>query len=269
MMRPITIAVLGAESTGKSTLVQALTDWALGAGVAAQRVPEQLRLWCAQQGRTPRREEQAGVAALQALAIETAQGALAPKAPPAIPAQEAPTALSTAATARSWIVVDTTPLQVAIYSQYVFKDDGLLPGALRFHQQHVDVTLLMGLDLPWVADGLQRDGAHAREPVDTLLRAALQQGGIDHALIYGQGPQRLLAARRALAQRGLDSFGDTSNLIANHQDSTLATGQKDSKMSDEAPPEARWAAWCERCGDPDCERRLFRALATQASESHP
>lgn len=260
MTRPVTVAVLGAESTGKSTLVQALTAWALGAGVAAQMVPEQLRLWCAQQGRTPRREEQAEVAGQQALAIEAAQGARAINAPPA--------ALSPTSSARPWVIADTTPLQVAIYSQYVFNDDGLLPGALRFHQQHVDVTLLMGLDLPWVADGLQRDGAHAREPVDALLRAALQQGGIDHALIYGQGPQRLLAARRALAQRGLELASEASILIANQQDPTLATGQKDSEMSVRAPHEARWAAWCERCGDPDCERRLFQGLAARPSEAH-
>ena len=201
------------------------------------------------------------MAGQQALAIEAAQGARAINAPPE--------ALSPTSSARPWIVVDTTPLQVAIYSQYVFNDDGLLPGALRFHQQHVDVTLLMGLDLPWVADGLQRDGAHAREPVDTLLRAALQQGGIDHTLIYGQGPQRLLAARRALAQRGLDLADDTSILIANQQDPTLATGQKDSEMSERAPHEGRWAAWCERCGDPDCERRLFQGLATRPSEARP
>ena len=46
------------------------------------------------------------------------------------------------------------------------------PGAGRHHAR-CDLTLLTALDLPWVADGLQRDGPQVREPVDTLLRAAL------------------------------------------------------------------------------------------------
>jgi hypothetical protein len=64
-----------------------------------------------------------------------------------------------------WVVADTTPLMTAVYSHMLFDDDSLYPMALA-HQALYDSTLVTGLDLPWVADGLQRDGPHAREPVD-------------------------------------------------------------------------------------------------------
>ena len=59
----------------------------------------------------------------------------------------------------AWLIADTTPLMTAIYSQQVFGDDALLAEGLAFQRLQVDVTLLLGLDLPWVPDGLQRDGA--------------------------------------------------------------------------------------------------------------
>ena len=46
------------------------------------------------------------------------------------------------------------------------------------------------LDLPWAADGFIRDGAHARAPVDALLRDALLHAGIAFAVVAGGGEQR-------------------------------------------------------------------------------
>ncbi len=61
---------------------------------------------------------------------------------------------------------------IAVYSDLVFADAGLYASALAA-QRRYDLTLVTALDLPWRADGLQRDGAHVRAPVDALLRAAL------------------------------------------------------------------------------------------------
>ena len=71
------------------------------------------------------------------------------------------------------VLADTTPLMTAVYSDLLFQDTRLYADAAR-HQQGYALTLLTGLDLPWVADGLQRDGPQVREPVDARLRQALR-----------------------------------------------------------------------------------------------
>jgi hypothetical protein len=76
---------------------------------------------------------------------------------------------------------------------YHVRNTGILKQQSKF-----DVTLVMGLDVAWVADGLQRDGAHVREPVDTLLRQALTHASIPFMVVYGQGQARLNAAMMAL-----------------------------------------------------------------------
>ncbi len=97
-----------------------------------------------------------------------------------------------------------------------------------------DLTLLTALDIPWQPDGLQRDGVHVREPVDALLRSALQGHGLAYAVVGGLGPARLAAALAAAERaRGMPSSPAT------------------------APTLARWLWRCERCGDADCERHLL------------
>jgi len=92
--------------------------------------------------------------------------------------------------------------------------------------------LLTALDLPWQADGLQRDGPHVREPVDARVRAALARAGVDHSVVFGHGEARLQAALTSV-QRALDP--------------------RAVEADDSAGP-ARWHWHCERCGDANCER---------------
>jgi hypothetical protein len=62
----------------------------------------------------------------------------------------------------------------AVYSHTVFGDDSLdADGRARTARAYA-LTLLTALDLPWVADGLQRDGPQVRAPVDDRLRALLR-----------------------------------------------------------------------------------------------
>ncbi len=65
MAEATVIAVLGAESTGKSTLALALAGSAGRRGPARGAVGEVLREFCDAQGRTPHQHEQAGIAAEQ------------------------------------------------------------------------------------------------------------------------------------------------------------------------------------------------------------
>jgi nicotinamide riboside kinase len=219
---PLKVAIIGAESTGKSELARALaTALAREFGLRCRIVDEWLRDWCEQQGRTPRSDEQLGIAREHARRIAEAA---------ALPGADV-------------VLCDTTPLMVAVYSDLLFDDRSLEPEA-RACQEAMDATLLTSLDLPWVADGLQRDGPHVRAPVDARVRARLADWGTPWSLVSGSGTARLACAldalRPLLRQRARQ--GRSSGLF-----SRLAG-------SLEGPPGPRWA--CERCDDPDCEHQL-------------
>lgn len=175
MPEPLRIAILGAESTGKTQLAQQLAA-ELGAitGLACTWVPEHLRAWCDAQGRTPRVDEQTDIALQQQ------------------------TLINAAAQKHAVVVCDTTPLMTAVYSAHIFNDDRLLAAALA-QQRGYAITLLTALDVVWQADGLQRDGPLTRQPVDNLLRTLLSQHGLPWALVSGQGTRRLASALAALA----------------------------------------------------------------------
>ena len=167
------IAVLGAESTGKTWLAQALSEQlAQTTGLRCTWVPEWLRQWCELQGRTPMRDEQEQIALTQQACIEAA------------------------AQTHDIVVADTTALMTAVYSLQVFGDDSLRHFALEL-QGRMHLTLLTALDLPWVADGHQRDGPHVREPVDAVLLQWLTQAGLPFVRVSGQGDARLECASRA------------------------------------------------------------------------
>lgn len=176
------VAIVGAESTGKTQLAEQLAS-ALreGTGQRVACVPEFLRHWCDQERRTPRIDEQADILEQQHRHIEAA------------------------AAQHDWVVCDTTALTTAVYSRLLFGDATLEARAGELHRRGMALTLLTALDLPWVADGLQRDGAHVREPVDNALRQLMQLQGIAYAEVGGAGDQRLHNAWLAvapLAQRG-------------------------------------------------------------------
>ena len=210
----LTVALLGGESSGKSTLARQLHQALAAEGIHATLVPEHLRQWCGQAGRAPLAHEQAMLAAEQTRAIDAA------------------------CTAGVGVVIaDTTALMVAAYSELYFQDSSLWPDAIAA-QRRMGLTLLMGLDLPWVADGLFRDSPAIREATDALLRRELQGAGLAFQTIYGQGTQRLRSAMRAVG---------------------AALGRE--LVPDDAPLREGTGRWqCDACSDPDCEHRLFSAL---------
>ena len=210
------MALLGAESTGKTALAQGIQAHFQARGIPTALVPEYLRTWCDAAGRTPRPEEQQGIAQKHARQLS------------------APTDVRL-------LVADTTPLMVAVYSDYLFGDRSLYPFALE-HQRSYHLTLLTGLDLPWVADGLQRDGAHVREPVDALVRAALDGAGISYRIVYGSGTARLDNALFAINSAA--TCGGIKNAQAIFRSENVTSRP--------------WA--CEKCSDPDCEHKLISGL---------
>lgn len=169
------IAIVGAESTGKSTLAIALAEsLASSTGLACTAVPEWLRAWCEREGRTPRPDEQAAIAAEQHARIEAA------------------------AAAHDIVVADTTALMTAVYSRLLFGDRSLEAMAVA-RQRTMSITLLTALDLPWQADGHQRDGPHVQAPVDALVSELLAAHRLPWVRVAGQGPARLQSAMEAVA----------------------------------------------------------------------
>ena len=77
MAEALRIAIVGAESTGKSTLAAALAAaLAQPGGPRVAWVPELLREWCSRVGRTPQAHEQPGILRAQhasPVAIDIAQ----------------------------------------------------------------------------------------------------------------------------------------------------------------------------------------------------
>ncbi|MBC5766373.1 AAA family ATPase [Ramlibacter albus] len=201
------IALLGAESTGKTQLSQEIAAHYRARGLRAEVVGEVLREWCAREGRTPRPEEQLPIAQEHERRVDAA-----------------------AASGAEVVIADTTSVMVAIYSAMLFKDGSLYRFALE-RQRGYDVTLVTGLDIPWVADGMQRDGPHVREPIDAQVRHALADAGLPFRVVYGSGEQRVANALAAI-------------------DASLR----------EQLPQGNWTWSCEKCGDPECEHRLFTGL---------
>jgi nicotinamide riboside kinase len=224
MTEALRVAIVGAESTGKTALAQALAR-RLGelSGRRCTWVGEWLRSWCEREGRTPRPDEQAAIAEHQHALIDAA------------------------AASHELVVCDTTALMTAVYSDMLFDDRSLLPYAVA-QQRRCDITLLTALDIAWVADGLQRDGPQVREPVDDRVRRLLIGHRLPWALVAGQGAARLEAAVDAVAPllRGVTPrrSGMFSRLAERDAlDQVRSAGRT-------------WA--CEGCDDPGCEGELLR-----------
>lgn len=218
------IAVLGAESTGKTTLAEALAARiAAESGLATTWTGEWLRARCEREGRPPDRSEQRAIADEQARRI------------------------AAAAAGHEVVVCDTTPLMTAVYSRWVFADRSLDADTVAW-QRRCALTLLTAIDLPWVADGLQREGEHVREPVDAHLRELLTAHALPFAVIGGQGDERLERAVDAVAPLVLrrlrgeqrPSSGPFTRLAARN---ASREGE-------------RWT--CRYCDDPDCGRAAHR-----------
>ncbi len=175
MVEPaLRIAIVGAESTGKTALAQALAQQiGTRSGLRCTWVGEHLRAWCDRHGRTPRPDEQAGIAAQQQALIDSA------------------------AASHAVVVCDTTPLMTAVYSDWLFGDDSLQAEAVA-QQRRCQLTLLTALDIDWQPDGLQRDGPQVRVPVDQRVRQLLAHNNLPWALVTGQGAARVESALNAV-----------------------------------------------------------------------
>lgn len=167
------ICIIGAESTGKTTLSQALA-----AQFSCPWVAEYLRDFCISRGRTPTPHEQSMILETQVIHEMSAQVTALQRDCP-------------------YVFCDTAPLLTAIYSNFVFGDISLYARARALHSRYA-LTLLLQPDIAWVADGMQRDGAHVREPVTHLIERELAAINAPVTRISGNGDARIQAAIQAI-----------------------------------------------------------------------
>jgi len=166
------IAILGAESSGKSALAEALashyqTLW----------VPEYLREFVELRSRVPEAREQLLIARTQ---VEREEQALV--------------------NARAWLFCDTTPLMTEIYSHYYFDEaESDLINLSSSHAQEYAFTLVTAPDFPWAPDGLQRESPAVRQIIHEQLLEVLEEREIPHMLIEGSLKDRVRQVEFALS----------------------------------------------------------------------
>lgn len=165
------VAILGTASSGKTTLAAALaheygTTW----------VPEYLREFVDTEQRIPVAADQIHIARTQ----QAREDAAAPLA-------------------HCYLFCDTTPLMTAVYSRHYFHGiDAELALLADAHQRDYAYTLVTAPDIPWVADGLQRESEQVSVTINTMLMEELSRRGIAYQLVAGDTAQRLAQARRYL-----------------------------------------------------------------------
>ena len=158
------IALLGAPSTGKTRLAEALGTHFSNSGWAVYRVEDCLREWCGTHQRSPKPHELTDVAHKQmAHVLQAPEHAM--------------------------VVADTTPIMMAVDSQLNGHDHSLDAQAIAWQHQF-DITLLTGLDIPCATD-MQREDSHTRESVDSSVRQMLDLAKVNYQVVYGLGEQRL------------------------------------------------------------------------------
>jgi nicotinamide riboside kinase len=169
------IAIVGAECTGKSTLLNALGAFLperLNRPVIV--LPELLREFCNRESRTPTKHEQLPLINSQ-IELEN----------------------SFRSADSSLLLSDCAPITIAIYSQIYFQDMSLMEVASNHHQTY-GLTLVTSPDIGWQADGIMRDGADIQQQFHQLLLAWITKHQIKTIPISGNGLQREAQAFAAI-----------------------------------------------------------------------
>ena len=163
------VAILGAESSGKSTLAAALAERYQTVWVA-----EYLREFVETRQRVPQAQEQFHIASTQRAREELAL-----------------------ASATRFLFCDTTPLMTAIYSDVYFDGADADLVALVAHQPY-GLTLVTAPDAPWEADGLQRESDAVRQRVHRQVLLELAARKLPYHLVAGTLAQRLAQVAQLL-----------------------------------------------------------------------
>lgn len=156
------VVILGAESSGKSTLAAALA-----AHYQTVWVAEYLREFVESRHRTPWAEEQLLIAITQH-----------------------EREVEREAHAHSYLFCDTSPLMTAVYSDYYFgQADGELNALASRHDYAA--TIVTAPSTPWMPDGMQRESDTVRQEIHARLLRKLNDAGIRYLLVDGSTQERI------------------------------------------------------------------------------
>lgn len=163
------VVLIGAESTGKTTLAERLADhfntaWA----------PEYLRTFVDQKGAVPEASD-------TPLLVE---GHLA-QVDALLPAAD------------GLLFLDTDLVSTCVYHRYYF---GTCPAWVErlSHEHHADLYLFTDTDIPWVPDPGQREGPEVRAALHTLFHQELERRKLPYVLLSGTPDQRIATAIAAV-----------------------------------------------------------------------
>lgn len=169
------IAILGAESTGKSTLAAALA-----AHYQTVWVAEYLREFVESKQRTPWEEEQLPIAITQREREKKSE-----------------------TLARRFMFCDTSPLMTAVYSEHYFgQADAELNALASLHDYAA--TIVTAPTTPWIPDGLQRESDVVRQQIHARLLHKLDGGGVKYLLVDGSTQQRMSQVASYLVQHKIN-----------------------------------------------------------------
>lgn len=268
------LALLGAESTGKSSLALQLKTCFELAGFSVFLQSELLRLWCEKNQSLPSQQDQHFILAeqikaqndwhLNARANFNDDCFIQNLSLTGLVKNQAPCIF----------ISDTAALQTAAYSHYYFADNSLDESALIAHD-FFDFSFLMGLDLPWQQDPL-RTGSDSQMPVDSRLRQLLSRTNHNalFSTVYGHHQQRLMNAWTALQKHKclaglLPDWPDIIELANKNSSNVLLPLQTllepslkiQNRNQDHLENGLRrWGHFCENCADGECEKKLFSQL---------
>jgi HTH-type transcriptional regulator, transcriptional repressor of NAD biosynthesis genes len=177
-MKNIRIAILGAESTGKTTLCIELKQALISRSVKTTIKPEALREFCKLHNRVPTKEEQLDIMREQATLEKF---------------DEDHDTLGL----RTLSLSDCAPITIAIYSDLYFSDKSLYPDAEIYHATY-DLSILLAPNIGWQSDGIFRDSPAAQQRFHLLMQTWLKNNRHPWLEIDDIGEQRTATAMSAI-----------------------------------------------------------------------
>lgn len=156
------VVITGAESTGKSTLTEALSHH-----YNVPFVPEIARGYIEKLNRKYVFSDVQRIAKMQ---VEQLNDAVNSKAP--------------------LIFTDTWLLVTKVWFEVVFgKSPNWLIGEIK--ATPIDLFLVCDTDLPWIPDLVRENGGEMREILQKKYLEIIQEFGFEHRIIYGQNKERV------------------------------------------------------------------------------
>lgn len=163
------VVLTGSECTGKTTLAAELAR-----AYASVASPEYARLYLDAKGEPLTAADVEPIARGQAAGEDAAE-----------------------AGARRILFKDTDLVSTVVYARHYY---GACPAWIEYaaRRRLADLYLLLAPDVPWVADGAQRDRPDSREKIHALFHGALMAFGARRVEIGGSWDERRARATRAV-----------------------------------------------------------------------